>query len=188
MNEIFEQYFEYSENSPSGLIWKVDIYSGRNKTRKMKSSGDSAGHLRYKKSGKIDGWIVGLNKKTYFAHRIICKLNGTLIDENLVIDHIDGNPSNNILNNLRVVDRRTNSQNCSISVNNTSGITGVSYNTHNEYWEANVVDVDGKRIRKVYSCSKYGDSLAKELAINFRQNTIERLNKNGMNYTERHGK
>lgn len=188
MNEIFEKYFEYSENSPSGLIWKINVYSGRNNTRKMRSAGDSAGYLRYKKSGKIDGWVVGLNKKTYFAHRIICKINGILINDDLVVDHIDGNPSNNLLNNLRVVTNRVNSQNCSMSVNNTSGVTGVSYNVHNEYWEANILGINGERIRRAYSCSKYGNVIAKQLAIKFRQDTLDYLNNNGMNYTERHGK
>jgi hypothetical protein len=187
MQEIFEEYFEYSEHSPSGLIWKVDIYSGKNNTRKMKSIGDFAGYLRYKKSGKIDGWIVGLNRKCYSVHRIICILNGLLQDTEMVVDHIDGNPSNNILSNLRVVDHKTNLQNCSISQNNKSGITGVHYNSYLDCWVGSSLE-NGSKIRKSYSCKKYGDTLAKELAIKFRNDTIKLLNSKGMNYTERHGK
>jgi hypothetical protein len=180
--------FEYSELSSSGLIWKVDIYCGNNYIRKIKSAGDQAGYLQYKKSGKIDGWIVGLNGHTYFVHRVICKINGMLNTEDLVVDHVDGDPSNNLLSNLRVVSKRTNSQNCSISKRNSSGTTGVTYNKHNDYWQAVILNFDGERITKAYSCSKYGAIEAKDLAIKFRQDTIEHLNKNGMNYTERHGK
>ncbi len=187
MNEIFEKYFEYSENSPSGLIWKINVYSGKNNTRKMRSTGDSAGSLRYKKSGKIDGWIVGLNKRCYSVHRIICILHGLLEDKDMIVDHLDGNPSNNILSNLRVVDHRTNLQNCSMSLNNKSGITGVHYNSHLDCWVGSALE-NGKKIRKSYSCSKYGNELAKELAVKFRNDIIAILNEKGMKYTERHGK
>jgi hypothetical protein len=110
-----------------------------------------------------------------------------LDNDNLVVDHIDGNPANNLLSNLRVVSVRTNLQNSSMFRSNTSGVTGVSYNASNDCWEASVRGIDGRRIRKNFSCSKYGDSLAKELAVQFRKEGIEHLNKNGMNYTERHG-
>lgn len=64
-------------------------------------------------SGTIrkDGYIIiSLNNKRFLGHRIIWRLhygkwpNGCL-------DHIDGNPRNNNINNLREVSRRQNQQN-----------------------------------------------------------------------------
>lgn len=188
MREYFKQYFEYSSESPSGLVWITDVHSGKNLSRKIKAAGDTAGYLRYKISGKVDAWVVGLNKKTFSVHRVIYILEKGDISDDFVIDHIDGDPSNNNINNLRAVTRRQNSQNCSLSRRNKSGVIGVSYNTHNDYWQASVLGVNGETLRKCFSCQKYGKQEAKLLAIEAREKMIDDLNKTGMNYTERHGK
>lgn len=46
------------------------------------------------------------NKKTIFLHRLLKKPE---FDKSMVVDHVDGNPKNNCLNNLRIVNQ---SQNC----------------------------------------------------------------------------
>ena len=52
------------------------------------------------------------------------------------IDHIDHNPSNNKLNNLREVTHQENMKNSGVRKNNTSGITGVSWCKITEGWRA----------------------------------------------------
>lgn len=52
------------------------------------------------------------------------------------LDHIDGDALNNRITNLRCVPRRINMQNKSKYKNNTSGITGVSWNRQRSKWVA----------------------------------------------------
>lgn len=83
------------------------------------------------------GYRVGrLFKKNYFAHHVIwCMTVGYWPKQ---LDHIDGNPSNNTLGNLREVDQKENRKNCKIPSNNTSGVQGVSWNTINKNWTAQI--------------------------------------------------
>lgn len=53
-----------------------------------------------------------------------------------VIDHIDGNPSNNKLENLRECSRQQNQKNMRKARNNTSGYKGVSWNIKAKKWLA----------------------------------------------------
>jgi hypothetical protein len=50
-----------------------------------------------------------------------------------LIDHINGNPSDDRLVNLRVVTPRENSLNCKMSKNNKSGYTGVYKTTQGRF-------------------------------------------------------
>ena len=51
------------------------------------------------------------------------------------IDHIDGNPINNRIDNLRAVTRSENQKNRCLQKNNTSGILGVCWNKANSKWQ-----------------------------------------------------
>jgi len=53
---------------------------------------------------------------------------GRLLKTGEMLDHIDRNTSNDHPSNLRVVSRSINSRNAKMSINNTSGYTGVTYN------------------------------------------------------------
>lgn len=55
-----------------------------------------------------------------------------------LIDHIDGNPSNNKLENLRDASNIENCQNKHLQKNNTSGYRGVSYVKSVDKWRAGV--------------------------------------------------
>lgn len=100
-------------------------------------SGKEAGHifrynenLRYKK--------VKLNHKNLLVHRVIWTLYFNSEPDG-IIDHIDGNGINNNINNLRVCNEYTdynNSRNRVISVNNTSGRTGVYWRKERNKWVA----------------------------------------------------
>lgn len=72
----------------------------------------------------------------YFVHRIIWKMEyGT---DPVVIDHQDGDKSNNSISNLRSVDHLKNSQNLGFSRRNTSGVFGVCWNAKCSKWQANI--------------------------------------------------
>lgn len=59
------------------------------------------------------------------------------------IDHIDGNPSNNVFSNLRECSRIENQRNCKKPKNNTSGVKGVFAFNGGEKWQAGI-GVNGK--------------------------------------------
>ena len=65
-----------------------------------------------------------------------------------LIDHIDGDPSNNSWSNLRDVSSTENSRNLKLSKTNTSGCSGVSFQSSRGKWEAKgSVTVGGLRKR-----------------------------------------
>lgn len=55
-----------------------------------------------------------------------------------VIDHINQNPLDNRIENLRDTSHRENMLNCQRSANNTSGVTGVTYDKARKKWVAQI--------------------------------------------------
>lgn len=88
----------------------------------------------------------------------------------LVVDHINIRPWDNRIDNLRIVTRKINNQNKSISSANTTGVTGVrKANIGNrEYYETSIVDNNDITHKKYFSITKLGDIEAKRLACNQR--------------------
>jgi hypothetical protein len=56
----------------------------------------------------------------------------------LYVDHIDNNPQNNSINNLRWCTQQENQQNKKIKINNTSGFKGVHYCKSHNKWKAEI--------------------------------------------------
>lgn len=108
------------------LTWKI------NKSGWAKE-GDSAGTI------KRDGsFSVMIDRRRYAVHRIIWKFaNGT--DPIGVIDHIDGNPSNNKIENLREASLSQNASNTILMKRNTSGFKGVSFYKRTGKYQAQIV-------------------------------------------------
>lgn len=107
-----------------------------------------------------NGYRFGTYLGQYLAqHRVIWKyVHGTDPEQ---IDHVDGNPSNNKIENLRSV---TPGENCRARgkyQTNTSGTPGVSWNRRSRKWYA-FIHADGRMI----NLGMYG---AKEAAIAARQ-------------------
>ena len=59
-------------------------------------------------------------------------------DENQVIDHINGNRSDNRRKNLRVCTQQQNLQNRALSSSNKSGVAGVSFDKQRKKWAAEI--------------------------------------------------
>lgn len=53
---------------------------------------------------------ISIDYTKYLVHRIVWELHNGPIPEGLVIDHIDGNTSNNRLNNLRCISSKDNTR------------------------------------------------------------------------------
>lgn len=115
--------FEYKHGE---LFWKIDW---SDKARKGK------------KVGCMKNGYLGLkiNKKDYRVHRIIYLMHHGYMPE--FIDHIDGNPLNNNVENLRECTKSQNNYNSKIPSTNTSGMKGLKKKGRRwavEFW------IDGK--------------------------------------------
>jgi len=80
---------------------------------------------------------ISLRGGNWFAHRIIWKLMLS-IDLGDCIDHINHNRIDNGWINLRSVSCAENNKNVSMSSNNISGVTGVSWCRKNRNWQTHV--------------------------------------------------
>lgn len=107
-----------------------------------KHAGKVAGYL------KPDGYYrIAIDGVRYPSHRIAWAIYyGEIVSSDLVIDHIDQDPSNNRISNLRAVTHQENMRNQPIRKNNSSGVTGVSYSKKEKKWIARI-DVNGRYAR-----------------------------------------
>lgn len=105
------------------------------------------GLLRWRQGTKRAGEIAGgsgahkyvritIGQSVYLAHRLAWLVyHGTWPAHGL--DHIDGNPSNNRLENLRDVPQAINSQNIKTArINSKSGLLGASWSASSNAWAA----------------------------------------------------
>ena len=131
-------------------------------------------------------WQLSDNHKGLKTHRIVYLLAHGKISSEMIIDHINGNPSDNRIENLREITMEVNRRNTGKHPANTTGVTGVACAKNGTY-RASVKTLDNKRIEKSFSISKYGESEAFRLACNWRSTQIALLNDQGAGYTSRHG-
>lgn len=85
--------------------------------------------------------ILSVNNKSRFAHRVIWEHVHGPIPDGLEIDHIDGNPKNNSILNLRLVTHTQNMQNQHRprGNNKTSGVKGVHWDKEKGRWRTHIV-------------------------------------------------
>lgn len=115
------------------------------------------GTFKYKKAvGKMkvgdiagancDGYRqIEINRKKYAAHRLAWfYVYGYFPEKG--IDHINHNPSDNRIKNLREADVLTNNKNATLSKKNTSGFTGVYFDKERKLYVASI-RVYPKRIK-----------------------------------------
>lgn len=173
---------ELEPSSPSGIKYVATVRRwGKQQPGSYCGSADST-----------SGWRLSVKGDRYLVHRIIMiLLNGSLSDEE-VVDHLDGDPFNNTLDNLQVKTQRENNQNVKQSTRNSSGCTGVfpwkdSRTGEITAYVTTWVSLDQKPRRKFFAFSKYTEQGALESAIDFRKKMIQELIDQGMAYTSRHG-
>lgn len=194
MTEVMEwdKYFYYDETSFSCLKWKIDVYAGKRLSSKMISAGCDAGNIMHRgtKENKRKQILVTVNKQGYAGHRVVWELLNGTIPEGLIVDHLDRNPWNNKIENLKLKTLTQNNRNVSKSTRNTSGMTGVGWHkTKGEVTHAYCCwyYLDGKKGSKYFSLKKYSKSDAWDLAVEKRKAAIDGLNAQGAGYTETHG-
>lgn len=115
------ELFFYSDGI---LYWK-------DKPARWMKRGDIAGTTL--KSGHCS---VSINGKRFYVHRLIWEIHNGQIPSGMVIDHINGNPGDNRIENLRCVTQQINLLNKRKQSNNASGITGVGFHKQRNKWRA----------------------------------------------------
>ena len=130
LRECFEADFEAGE-----LFWlkrPESHFSANAASWNTRFAGKKAG--RYRKDGYYE---VVINGKLHLGHRVLWAL---FYDHwpNGVIDHLDRNPSNNSIDNLRDVTQTVNLLNTGLSARNSSGVVGVSKEARCGNWIAQI--------------------------------------------------
>lgn len=89
---------------------------------------------------------LSVNNKNRAAHQVIWEFVNGEIPHRMEIDHIDGDPSNNRIDNLRLVTHGQNMQNQHHprSNNKTSGVKGVHWDKDRGCWRTHIV-IDGRQ-------------------------------------------
>ena len=156
--EYVNKMYKYDENSPSGL---VHLLGNSSYGPSKRNAGDIAGTLR-----KDNNYYIvpnGKHDRGIYAHRVVWFLCKGEDPGDFLIDHIDGNPSNNRIENLRKVTASQNSRNCKAKSNNKFGIRGIACVGDKAYsvkWVGN----SGNRESRHFSFNKYGKDVAFVLA------------------------
>ena len=129
--EYLNALFEYKDGK---LYWKVNKTT-RNLIGKEVGSGTGNGYL----SVMVDG-------RNYRIHRLIYMMHYGYMPE--VVDHIDGNKTNNKIENLREATPSENNCNTKIRIDNSSGYKNVSWSKDRNKW---VVRIQiNKKLRQWY--------------------------------------
>ena len=134
--DLLHELFEYRNGK---LYWR-QAGAGR-------SLSNPAGHSRK------DGYVqIKINRKRYLAHRLIFLMHQGHLPEQ--IDHIDGNPANSAIENLRAATHSQNMRNSRIRRNNTSGYKGVVWHKHKNKWHAQIRINSKKKNLGYFDCPK----------------------------------
>lgn len=150
MTDKILEYVEYEPTSPSSIVWKNNRAGMRN---------EHAGSLVPNKKGPrfrvcIEGNHYQVSRVVYFMHNID-------MDQNKEVDHIDRNPLNNNIENLRLVSRSENSCNRGISKNNTTGYKQITVDIDNRNGRGRKrycvsIEKDHIRYRRIFDYSNQG--------------------------------
>ena len=139
--EYIQSVLRIDRNSPSGLSWlpRQDM--------KFNFGDQSAGSVNTYKKKNYSSWKVNVafngSSHSLKCSRVIFLLEFGRLSENKIIDHIDGNPLNNKVENLRESTRNQNNQNSRRPKTNTSGHKGVYWDKKSGKWRV-LIFANGK--------------------------------------------
>jgi hypothetical protein len=174
-NMDWHEHFTY--NAETGdLIWrhrpqhlcKSEVYWRRWNSRcEGKVAGAKALSSNNGRPKEVVVSFTMFGYRRLIAHRVIWKMFNGEIPPKMDIDHINGNPWDNRLQNLRLATRSQNSHNSRKSSRNTSGYKGVSWFPPTKRWTAQIA-FEGVNY-------KLGYFIKKEDAIEARRRAAEKL-------------
>lgn len=124
--EILHDLFIYKD----GILYKKP-QSSRCRSNIVIGRNNGNGYLR-----------TSINYKSYYVHRLIFVMHNGYFPKQ--IDHIDGNRSNNKIENLREASNAQNNLNKTITKANTSGLKNVYWHKAAQKWSVEI-KVNGKK-------------------------------------------
>lgn len=119
--------------------------AGRLLNRKHRRTCPVGWPVGFLNNGYYRVWISGSRRAPEYLHRLVWIYHNGAIPPDKVIDHIDQNPLNNRIENLRLATASENQRNRRVYPRYRSGVVGVSWNTQSQAWRA-LITVDGRRI------------------------------------------
>lgn len=124
-----------------------------------------------KSQGENEKYYAGMiyNNQNKLFHNVITGYD--------MVDHIDRNPLNNCLSNLRETDYKLNNNNRSKSESSNAIVIGVTFCEKDQAFKARIKQ-NNVEVSKQFSIKKYGYEMAKQLAIEARQNYNQMYNCN----------
>jgi hypothetical protein len=107
--------------------------------------------------------VITVSGKTYLVHHLAWLMyHESLPPKDTEMDHINGNPSDNSIENLRVVTRSQNMMNTGVRKGNSSGIKGVTRESSSGKWRVRVT-IGGNRMSfGLYSNLELAELIANE--------------------------
>ncbi|MGC8423228.1 HNH endonuclease [Mixta calida] len=146
-NNLLNRVKEAFRYSNGNLIWAIPKKGTR-------GVGSIAGRINSRGYRQI-----GLDRKIYMAHRLIFLFHHGWLPEQ--IDHINGNCSDNRIENLRAATMAQNMRNRAIQSNNTSGCKGVTFNQVKKKWMVNCRLNKSRHFLGYYKDKELADLVAK---------------------------
>lgn len=177
----YSEYFKYDPDSPSKLSRISKVYNGIGYRGTLGFCGNVT------KQGNRSRWRVKHLYKSVFVHLIVWELFHGKVPDGYVVDHINRNPLDNSIENLRIVSHAENCRNRKLSKNSNTKSNGVNYSEKEGRYRATWRDLQGRPCSKSFSVAKYGEEMAFTLACAARKEAIKELNNQGAGYTEQHG-
>lgn len=176
----FNKRYAVDESSPTGLRYKEDVIAYRKSgvvCRNGAKAGDVAG------THHTDGYQICFNSKNYRVHRVVFLLVNGSIDKHKVIDHIDGNPFNNDVSNLREITQAENVRNRKKDKRNKTGVQGIAVK---DDVVRVAITIHGIRYAEYFPIKKYGEDGAMLLAKEWRAAKELEAKALGYAYSDRH--
>ncbi len=161
--QTLEHLFVVTSRSPSGLLWL-------NPTCTKYKQGAVAGCLR-----KNLYWYVCINKKQYLVHRIIYFMHHKINIDQMQIDHIDQDSSNNSILNLRIATHAQQQCNKTAKKNSTSKYKGVGWCKALNKWRASIC-INKKRMHIGYYSTELEAAMAYNAAAEKHHSNFAYLN------------
>jgi len=168
--ETLEQLLSYDPETGI-LTWKerpleLCFSAGTMKTFNVRFAGKEAGTTTNTHPEMVNGYYkkqFNIRGKKYRAHRVAWALHHKQWPSDQ-IDHINGNPLDNRIENLRVVSMATNNKNKRMPSHNTSGFIGVTKNNNKTKWKAQITDSNTGKLIYLGEFSNIEDAVAARAA------------------------